>query len=183
MSPRSLSICTLGPIGPPDPLPSLRDEIRRTLALEPRIDDPRPLRFEWRAPDGSGYDADRIVDELAPTPPGDPGEWRLFVTDADLVAPDHGSIFGEAIVGGTAALISLARLRDREPALVRLRAVKEALHELGHLAGLPHCDHAESCVMIPAATVAEIDARSSEFCPHCRERAPAVLLDPDRLHR
>ena len=53
--------------------------------------------------------------------------------------------FGEADIAGRKALISLKRLRQefyslpRNENLFRERAVKEAVHELGHTYGLKHC--------------------------------------------
>jgi len=97
----------------------------------------------------------------------------LGVTDKDLCIPILTYVFGEAQVGGTAAVVSLARLRqehygleaDRPLLLERLR--KESLHELGHTFGLVHCPSRE-CVMYLSNTVVDVDTRGRDFCSGCR---------------
>jgi archaemetzincin len=97
----------------------------------------------------------------------------LGVTDKDLCIPILTYVFGEAQVGGTAAVVSLARLRqehygltpDRPLLLERLR--KECLHELGHTFGLVHCPLRE-CVMYLSNTVVDVDTRGREFCTGCQ---------------
>ena len=95
------------------------------------------------------------------------------MTDKDLCIPILTYVFGEAQVGGTAAVVSLARLRqehyglapDRPLLLERLR--KECLHELGHTFGLVHCPLRE-CVMHLSNTVVDVDTRGGEFCTGCQ---------------
>ncbi len=97
----------------------------------------------------------------------------LGVTDKDLCIPILTYVFGEAQVGGTAAVVSLARLRqehygltpDRPLLLERLR--KESLHELGHTFGLVHCPLRE-CVMYLSNTVVDVDTRGRDFCTGCQ---------------
>jgi archaemetzincin len=97
----------------------------------------------------------------------------LGVTDKDLCIPILTYVFGEAQVGGTAAVVSLARLRqehyglapDRPLLLERLR--KESLHELGHTFGLYHCPSRE-CVMYLSNTVVDVDTRGRDFCTGCQ---------------
>ena len=97
----------------------------------------------------------------------------LGVTDKDLCIPILTYVFGEAQVGGTAAVVSLARLRqehygltpDRLLLLERLR--KESLHELGHTFGLVHCP-SRACVMYLSNTVVDVDIRGRDFCMGCR---------------
>lgn len=96
----------------------------------------------------------------------------LGVTDRDLCIPILTYVFGEAQVGGTAAVVSLARLRqehyglspDRPLLLERLR--KECLHELGHTFGLVHCP-SRDCVMYLSNTVVDVDTRGRDFCRGC----------------
>jgi archaemetzincin len=104
----------------------------------------------------------------------------LGVTDQDLAIPIFTFVFGRARSGGRAAVISLARL---DPAYYGLpadetelvaRAVREALHELGHVAALPHCDQ-QACLMRFAGSVEKADLRGAEFCPACAERLPGWL--------
>ena len=77
-----------------------------------------------------------------------------------------------AQLGGRAAVISLARLRqefywlepDREVFIERAR--KEALHETGHLFGLVHCAD-RSCAMSLATNVRHIDEKRDGWCGAC----------------
>ena len=53
--------------------------------------------------------------------------------------------------------------------LFRERLLKEALHELGHLAGLAHCDD-PACLMAQSADVAAVDRKGAALCAPCRDR-------------
>ena len=73
-----------------------------------------------------------------------PGDRVLAVTDVDLFIPVLTFVYGEAQLGGRAAVVSTARLSvepraPTTPAVAR-RLVKETVHELGHTFGLLHCD-------------------------------------------
>ena len=69
----------------------------------------------------------------------------LGITEHDLFIPMLSFVFGQAQLGGKAALVSFARLRqefygiDPADAVFTERARKEMLHELGHTFGLTHC--------------------------------------------
>lgn len=101
----------------------------------------------------------------------------LAVTNVDLYAGSLNFVFGQAEVGGHAAVISLHRLRDSHPTRFADRVLKEALHELGHCVGLDHCPRA-SCVMYFSDTVTDTDAKGPAYCPTCHRRAA-----PERLWR
>jgi len=53
------------------------------------------------------------------------------------------------------------------------RALKEAVHELGHLLGLPHCDNPR-CIMFFSNTLADTDRKGPGFCPACRGKLPQM---------
>jgi archaemetzincin len=96
----------------------------------------------------------------------------LGVVNADIFVPELNFVFGEAMCPGKAALISLWRLKPEfygdapEVRLFHLRAVKEALHELGHTFGLKHCWRS-SCVMRFSNGVFDTDVKQSLFCDKC----------------
>jgi archaemetzincin len=102
---------------------------------------------------------------------GPPGAKVLGVTDRDLFIPILTYVFGEAQLGGTAAVVSIARLvEDVElfgPELLVERLAKEAVHEVGHAFGLVHCE-TEGCVMGRSPAVREVDEKSAELCADCR---------------
>ena len=107
----------------------------------------------------------------------------LGVTDRDLFIPMLSFVLGQAQLNGPGAVISLARLRQEfygfapDAALVRLRAVKEAVHEIGHTFGLTHCSDS-ACPMSLSNTVRHVDAKRPELCVTCAslfdERKPPL---------
>jgi len=109
----------------------------------------------------------------------------LALTDVDLFIPALTFVFGRAQLGGRLALVSLARLRAEfhgapsDPELLATRARKEVLHELGHLAGLAHCDRS-TCAMAFSVNVAGIDAKQAAYCPRCAAGAIVGLEPPDQ---
>jgi archaemetzincin len=117
------------------------------------------------APRGQ-YAAERILRRLAMLHGS--AERVLGVADLDLFTPDLNFIFGQARPGGP-AVMALTRLRPEfwgqppDPALLRERAGKEAVHELAHSYGLGHCQDSR-CVMWFSNTLAETDARFDAFC-------------------
>ena len=100
-------------------------------------------------------------------------EWDavLGVIDEDIFVADLNFIFG--LAHGRRAIISLARLRQgfyglsHDPHLFRERALKEAVHELGHVFGLSHCTD-RKCVMCFSNSIGETDFKGWRFCDRCR---------------
>jgi archaemetzincin len=103
-----------------------------------------------------------------------PGAGKVLgVTDRDLFIPILTYVFGEAQLGGSAALVSTARLlEDVElfgPRLLVERLAKEAVHEVGHAFGLLHCE-SPACVMSRSAGVRDVDEKDPDLCAECRAR-------------
>jgi archaemetzincin len=96
----------------------------------------------------------------------------LGITAHDLYVPVLTFVFGEAQLGGRAALVSTHRLAEefyglpaRGDVLLE-RLVKEAVHELGHTFGLRHCSDWR-CVMTSSHGVEKLDVKTAEFCSSC----------------
>jgi archaemetzincin len=102
-----------------------------------------------------------------------PAERLLGLVDLDLYTPGLNFVFGQASMGGREALIALPRLRQAfyglsdDKALFHERAIKEAVHELGHTYGLGHCPDA-TCVMHFSNSLSDTDFKGKEFCPTCQ---------------
>ncbi len=111
----------------------------------------------------------------------------LGVTEVDLYTRGLNFVFGQAKLGGREAVISLARLRQsfyglpEDEGLLLLRALKEAIHELGHTWGLAHCPD-PLCVMHFSNSLRETDVKKAEFCPRCLSTLKSRLsLKPNPL--
>jgi len=96
----------------------------------------------------------------------------LGIMDKDICNPIITYVFGEAYMGGRAAVMSSARLGStpsgepvsREQFLDRV--VKVALHEIGHTFNIPHC-HTGRCVMRASNNLAELDDKLNYLCNYC----------------
>ena len=103
----------------------------------------------------------------------EPLDLVLGVTALDLFVPRLNFVFGLAELQQNCAIISVARLDPRfynqapDLALLQERALKEAIHELGHLLGLPHCRDSR-CIMFFSNTLADTDRKGPGFCRACR---------------
>lgn len=118
------------------------------------------------------YDAAKLIHHL--NGHAFPGYTKLLaLTNEDLFVPIFTHIFGEAQQGGTHAVISLSRLKSLEDggksadADFYERAAKVALHELGHLLDLFHCED-PACFMHFSGAIETLDAISMGFCPYCQ---------------
>jgi archaemetzincin len=123
------------------------------------------------------YSSTEVLRSLAPYVSTE--TWRVLgVTELDLFTPVLTFVFGEAQLGGGAAVVSLRRLRQEfygmppDPRLLEARLLKESMHELGHTLGLRHCP-VFRCAMSPSHAVETIDLKEAEFCPAC---LPALSL-------
>lgn len=129
----------------------------------------------------SAFDANRgqyystaILQQLVPLAPAGDGVRLLGVTELDLFVPVLTFVFGEAQLDGRCALVSVHRLHEEfyglpaDAARFEERAVKEAVHELGHTFGLRHCSDWR-CVMASTHAVERLDLKAADFCPACRQ--------------
>jgi len=101
------------------------------------------------------------------------GDKILGIVDVDIYSPGWEFIFGEAEINSSTAIISLFLLKPEhnskgnDDALFKKRAVKEAIHELGHLYGHGHCLN-NKCVMFLSKSLGAIDRKNKIICETCR---------------
>jgi archaemetzincin len=180
-APPELELLALEPLEPTDALLTwLADELRARLGFRRVVVRALPLDGSWVEPDGSRLSSNRLVDALVDRAEdadlSHTERWTLAVTDRDLTAPGRDYVFGEATLGGGWAVLGTARLApadapEGEAERHRRRILVEAIHELGHLAGLRHCD-SEHCAMNPSVTAEDTDRKHLELCTRCRTPDP-----------
>lgn len=128
-------------------------------------------RYVW----GRGqYDSAGLLKDLMKAGAAS-GRKILGVTALDLCTPILTFVFGQAQLGGTVAIVSMARLKQEyyhlEPdhGVFLSRVCKESVHELGHTFGLTHCPD-RGCAMSLSTGIAEVDRKNVGLCASCRER-------------
>lgn len=165
---------TLKPFGPVDGgvLGYLRAELGEfgDVTLEP----PTMVPPAALSPDRGQYHVAPFLEACA----NSPGDRVLGVTGVDLYEEDTPFRFGVGRTMDRLSLISTARLSGDGAEKLRERALKEAVHELGHTLGLNFHDDDPGCVMHFSETVADTDRKGRSFCPRCR---PQVLFTLKRL--
>ena len=125
-------------------------------------------------PDRRQYLAPRILSTLRNSGIK-PGDRCLGIVDVDLYAPELNFVFGQADISSRVAIISLYRLRQeryglpQDEGLFQERAIKEAVHELGHTYFLSHCPNV-NCVMHFSNSLADTDIKEAGFCERCQQR-------------
>jgi archaemetzincin len=130
------------------------------------------------------FDAEALLDVLAPRRSAD-AHSLLALTLEDLWAPtiDGQWVFGLAAVERGLAVHSMLRydpgLRnaDERPPdferIIRDRALRVLVHELGHLLGIRHCVYFR-CVMNPTAGLVDLDRLPLHLCPICLDKLVAA---------
>jgi archaemetzincin len=158
-----------------------KDETLRRLGSALELDFHTSVRYRnpWFDPEiafdaGRGqYRATLFLKMLLEDPQADLAERVIGITSVDLFTPVLTYVFGEAQLGGRAAVVSCHRLRSEayglapDPRLLYERLHKEAVHELGHTYGLMHC-RAIGCVMRASSYAEEIELKAASFCERCR---------------
>jgi archaemetzincin len=118
------------------------------------------------------YSSSQLLSRLRNTSKG-PDDKIVGIVDVDLFSPGWEFIFGEAEINSGIATLSFFRLQPEnyglrpDLKLFELRVVKEAIHELGHLFGLGHCEN-PNCAMYFCTSLTDVDSKQQTFCSKCQ---------------
>jgi archaemetzincin len=173
-----VSVCPLGDATAVD-VRVVAANVQAVFDLGVDILERSPLPEEAFLADRRQYDAAAVLRHLdAMVRP--PFRKILGVTTVDLCIPVFTHVFGEAHLGGRAAVVSSFRLRTNENGFKASietythRLIKVALHELAHTRNLVHCDNPR-CLMHFSPKVSHLDRLPILFCERCH-----YLLTQDR---
>jgi archaemetzincin len=154
-------------------LPPLLQAVEKAYGYPGVVQPALPLPLNSFDPDRNQYYSTAILKRMLKHLPKNALR-VLGLTSVDLFIPIMKFIFGEAQFEGRGALFSFYRLRPEfygsEPDWNTLlfRCTKEAIHELGHTFGLPHCLQPE-CVMHSSSGIQDTDRKTGRLCPTCDE--------------
>ncbi|OQX72568.1 MAG: hypothetical protein B6D59_08140 [Campylobacteraceae bacterium 4484_4] len=157
---------------------ALEESLEEVFGVSVRYHPELPLPKEAYDPSRGQYRGERFLEKLFSLRK-DPREIMLGVTKEDLYAPGLNFIFGLASAAGV-CVIGLKRLDNRFYGLERdderyfRRLLTEAVHEIGHVLGLPHCPDPH-CVMHFSNSLADTDIKGYRFCPKCAKRVKEAI--------
>ena len=160
-------------IGEVEPLwlATLTSPLARILGRPVRVDECVIDPASARDPVRSQYDTRRLLPQVKERARSE-HEAVLGIGTVDFYSSIFTFVFGEAHLGGHAALVSMHRLRPEvyglpaDTELLGRRLLIECVHECGHLLGAIHC-RVPGCVMQFSGVVEEIDLKSPQPCETC----------------
>jgi archaemetzincin len=164
---------------PPAVLDVMAEAVFAAFALPARRGQPLPEPRSAYSPQREQWASAEFLERLLAHPEATEGR-VLGVTERDLFVPVLSFVYGQAQLAGRVAIVSLARLRPEfhglpEDALVLARrAATEAVHEVGHTFGLPHCRD-RRCPMSLSIDLSDLDRKTAEPCPSCSALAEGSL--------
>jgi len=166
----SLKIIPFGNISR-EAINAIAEELQFSFKILSDIDEPAGLPKEFFNVFRHQFLADKILNYLSSRFRGK----VLAITDEDIYSGDLNFIFGQAELPGDVAIVSIHRLdpsfykKTPDKNLLIERAVKEAVHEIGHMFGLKHCDNPD-CVMSFSNTIFDVDRKSKHLCDKCKNK-------------
>jgi archaemetzincin len=156
---------------------AVRDHLQAFFDTEVVVLPERRLAPVWYHQARRQWDGDVAVRSLAGQVPDD-SLGVLGLMGSDLYGLRLNFIFGVGLMRERAAIYSLFRYDTKDERLLLRRAVKVAVHELGHVLTLKHCVFYR-CIMNGSNSVAEMDGQPLHACPVCLAKLRANLrFDP-----
>lgn len=153
--------------------------LQAILGLRADVVEPEPVPEYALLRERGQYNAGKILKELARE--DGPPPIRVGITELDICLPILTFVFGEAQMGGRAAIISTHRL-DEAPAGGSIpqyqlyeRLAKVTVHETAHVLGLTHC-RAPGCLMRFSQSLEQLDSLTLLFCDQCRYEIDRQLV-------
>lgn len=146
--------------------------VQAVFEISTDVEQPWPDPRESIMPTRNQYSADQIIKSLAENI--QPPVKRIGIIAKDISLPFLTYVFGEAQIGGQAAVISTYRLERTKngskpkKSLIYKRLAKITIHETGHLLGLSHCRN-PNCIMNFSIGVDKLDKLTLKFCTQCTE--------------
>jgi len=159
-----------------DLLQGLKTGLNGTFGCPVNILDSLPVPGESFVPERNQYLSDNIIAALCLSQSAN--RHILGITDVNIFTLGLNFVFGQADPNSRVAIISLNLLRQENygfPAdkeLLKERALKEAIHELGHTFGLGHCPDG-NCVMHFSNSLIDTDIKKPYYCCRCQ---PKLIL-------
>jgi archaemetzincin len=122
------------------------------------------------------YFADAVLATLRALPLNQ-DERGLAVLSADIFTLKLNYLFGLADPEAGFGIVSLHRLRPgfyghNDDGVLKMRVLKEAVHELGHTYKLDHCSK-RHCVMYFSSSLRDTDNKGPAFCDTCLKKTPS----------
>jgi len=154
----------------------LKNNLSKIFSLEVEVLENREIPLYSYNPRRKQYNSTLILKELLKDKFKG---YTLAICDVDLYAEGLNFVFGEANFLNKICIISLTRLRQeyygltKDDNLFLERALKEAVHELGHTFGLSHCLNPK-CVMYFSNSILDTDKKTFNFCSICKEKLKDV---------
>lgn len=166
-------IISIGKVDP-DILRNIAAALEKIYNCSVKIGAEIPLPQDSYNPKRRQYHSTIILKKVRAVKPKD-FDRILGVTDMDLYVPELNFVFGEADMSSGSTVISLTRLRQEfyglrpDDILFLERAIKEAVHEIGHTCGLNHCSDSR-CIMYFSNSINDTDKKGPGFCNVCKNK-------------